>query len=468
MDSLSHPNYTQLINLLRESRKRSGTSQKSLAERLGIHQSIIAKTETRERRLDIVELFSWFAALDCDPCRALIESGFVSRDHLHAMSFHLNKESGSLDTISEFIRQIPYPVYLVDPTTATINFANPPAHEFYGYPEEGLAGVPLAAISLQAEQELHLVNSQRSQAEASLFRHRTADGIVRIVSLHTILIDGATHPPLIGYMARDISGEIQFEHEALSQKTLVRNLLNNVPYAIFIKDLHGRYIALNDVFAEVIGLPVNQILRAGDIDLFGTATALMQQENDSQVVETRKAVYGTLHVNRNDCGELLIEIYKVPLFNEKKQVIGIMGSFYPEALSGADLSKLHFSPRFREIFKSLPVPVCISRLENGAILETNDAFLALTALTHSEVNGRNSIDLGLISAEFRAMIIERLRQQTSVVIPWDVSLKTGNHFKGHLSFQKISYDYRDFLLVAVIPDWCANLESEPEPEPEFN
>lgn len=58
MDSLSHPNYTQLINLLRESRKRSGTSQKSLAERLGIHQSIIAKTETRERRLDIVELFS--------------------------------------------------------------------------------------------------------------------------------------------------------------------------------------------------------------------------------------------------------------------------------------------------------------------------------------------------------------------------------------------------------------------------
>jgi transcriptional regulator with XRE-family HTH domain len=44
-------------------RKGAGLTQAQLAERLGVHQSFIVKCELGERRLDIVELRAFCAAL---------------------------------------------------------------------------------------------------------------------------------------------------------------------------------------------------------------------------------------------------------------------------------------------------------------------------------------------------------------------------------------------------------------------
>ncbi|WP_268952739.1 helix-turn-helix domain-containing protein [Ruegeria haliotis] len=48
-----------MIAGLRESRLQAGLTQAALAERLGTVQSFVAKTETGERRMDVVEFARW-------------------------------------------------------------------------------------------------------------------------------------------------------------------------------------------------------------------------------------------------------------------------------------------------------------------------------------------------------------------------------------------------------------------------
>jgi transcriptional regulator with XRE-family HTH domain len=52
-----------LLELLRSARERSGVTQLQLAERTGLRQSDISKSERGVRRLDVLELHGWLSAL---------------------------------------------------------------------------------------------------------------------------------------------------------------------------------------------------------------------------------------------------------------------------------------------------------------------------------------------------------------------------------------------------------------------
>jgi transcriptional regulator with XRE-family HTH domain len=61
--ALSDPRYVHLIARLRRARETESLSQAQLSLRLGKPQSFVAKYETGERRLDIIEVLSICAAL---------------------------------------------------------------------------------------------------------------------------------------------------------------------------------------------------------------------------------------------------------------------------------------------------------------------------------------------------------------------------------------------------------------------
>ena len=64
MPSIHEPIYIEFITRLRNARKSIGVTQAKLAERLGELQSYVAKVETCERRIDIIESARWCIALD--------------------------------------------------------------------------------------------------------------------------------------------------------------------------------------------------------------------------------------------------------------------------------------------------------------------------------------------------------------------------------------------------------------------
>ena len=59
--------YQSFVAALVEARHRANLSQRELALRLDVDPSIIAKYETRVRRIDVVELLKILEALEVDP-----------------------------------------------------------------------------------------------------------------------------------------------------------------------------------------------------------------------------------------------------------------------------------------------------------------------------------------------------------------------------------------------------------------
>lgn len=62
------PEYLRFCRLLKEAREEVGITQVVLAKRLRKYQSYVAKYESGERRLDVIEFLLITAALATDPC----------------------------------------------------------------------------------------------------------------------------------------------------------------------------------------------------------------------------------------------------------------------------------------------------------------------------------------------------------------------------------------------------------------
>ncbi|CDZ85482.1 helix-turn-helix transcriptional regulator [Citrobacter koseri] len=71
MASVYSDEYQRVINALKKARKERGITQAQLAEALGKPQSFIAKVESGERRLDVVEFVHLARLVGVEPVRIL-------------------------------------------------------------------------------------------------------------------------------------------------------------------------------------------------------------------------------------------------------------------------------------------------------------------------------------------------------------------------------------------------------------
>jgi transcriptional regulator with XRE-family HTH domain len=65
--SIHTEQYRLFIQLLRESREKSGLTQQNVADSLGMPQSFVAKYERSERRLDVIEFLEVCEILEIRP-----------------------------------------------------------------------------------------------------------------------------------------------------------------------------------------------------------------------------------------------------------------------------------------------------------------------------------------------------------------------------------------------------------------
>ena len=71
LKSLRTPQHQELLRLLISARERANITQQTLADRLGRHQSFVAKYEGGERRLEVIEFVQICRAIGIGPERIL-------------------------------------------------------------------------------------------------------------------------------------------------------------------------------------------------------------------------------------------------------------------------------------------------------------------------------------------------------------------------------------------------------------
>jgi transcriptional regulator with XRE-family HTH domain len=70
--SLGSARHRALVDLLIAKREAAGLTQADLATKLGEYQSFVARLESGQRRVDVVEFFELSEALGFDPVKAIL------------------------------------------------------------------------------------------------------------------------------------------------------------------------------------------------------------------------------------------------------------------------------------------------------------------------------------------------------------------------------------------------------------
>jgi diguanylate cyclase (GGDEF)-like protein/PAS domain S-box-containing protein len=123
-----------------------------------------------------------------------------------------------------------------------------------------------------------------------------------------------------------------------------------------------------------------------------------------------------------------VEVQPMGMTNVVQLSSAAAGRGRPGPLSGS-------ARRLLEIVRRNPLPISVSGVDDGRIVEINEAWLKLFGFSRSEVVGRTSYELGLwVEPEKRAELAELIREEESLRdIPVHMRKKSGQAMELHLS-----------------------------------
>jgi PAS domain S-box-containing protein len=162
----------------------------------------------------------------------------------------------------------PTPMLLVDRETLRVVTANDAALQFYGYSRADF--VNLDFVEIQPEQYSNELTEtmgrpRETQVIASLKIHRTATGEARTVRVNSRVIEHRDRPTIL-VAVFDVTDELRMEEEVRRSREFLRDVLDHIPTAVFVKDMNdqGRYILCNKAAEAVYGRASADVVGATD------------------------------------------------------------------------------------------------------------------------------------------------------------------------------------------------------------
>ena len=101
-------------------------------------------------------------------------------------------------------------------------------------------------------------------------------------------------------------------------------ILNNIPFMAWLKDIDGKYIAVNNYLCQAFNLKPEEIVGKTDFDINPRDLAEEYRKDDMEVMNTALQKSIEEHIVTKD-GRGWAETYKSPIYNSKGSIIGTTG-----------------------------------------------------------------------------------------------------------------------------------------------
>jgi PAS domain S-box-containing protein len=134
-------------------------------------------------------------------------------------------------------------------------------------------------------------------------------------------IDGSNLAILI---ATDVTDHLAAKEAEERHYSLLKTVTNGLPYLIFIKDLEGRFVFVNETTANIHGITPADVVGKTDFDLLPEDFAVRALEYDRQVYESSETLTYETKLPET-FGNSRYMVTKSPWVNSAGQVIGILG-----------------------------------------------------------------------------------------------------------------------------------------------
>ena len=129
----------------------------------------------------------------------------------------------------------------------------------------------------------------------------------------------------VGVVYRDITARVAAERAFVQSKTRQKAILDNISDIVWLKDLEGRHIDVNEAFCRFMNKTQDEIIGKTDLEIFSEDLARKYYLDDQEVIRSRNRKLIEEEAIRSDGEKMWIETVKTPIFDESGNVIGTTG-----------------------------------------------------------------------------------------------------------------------------------------------
>ncbi len=165
-----------------------------------------------------------------------------------------------------------------------------------------------------------LINFQESLNLIKIKEHN----IDNTIEPKMIEIDGTVSVTDSGYLVQiqDITKSKNAAETFNKSQKLLHDIINGFPSIIFVKDVDGRFLIINNKLEELLGLKSEELKGKTDYDFFSNEIAEYYRANDQKVLEDGKAIYFEEEADLID-GHHTFIANKFPIFDINGKPYGV-------------------------------------------------------------------------------------------------------------------------------------------------
>lgn len=177
------------------------------------------------------------------------------------------------------------------------------------------------------------------------------------------------------------------ELRADEEHNLLRTLIDNIPDMVFVKDTQHRFLLNNLAHARTLGAPgPGDMLGKSDLDYFPPHLSTRMRAEERQVVETAAPIIDAeQHLVFSDGSSRVISVSKVPFYDTRRRVIGIVGIAH-------DITRRKQAEEERDRYFTLSADMmCVAGFD-GYFKQVNPAFETTLGYTPLELTSQPWLD----------------------------------------------------------------------------
>ena len=155
--------------------------------------------------------------------------------------------------------------------------------------------------------------------------HVRANGSNVFYSLRTTLVRDSSGTPIamVG-VGTDITHQLALEQELRQNGVFMRAMLDNFPFKVWLKDLDGRYLMVNEVLARLHGWPSAQSLLGKTVsDITDAESSALANVHEQSIISSGRS-FMSEHQFTNQGQPIWVETYKSPVVVDGK-IVGTVG-----------------------------------------------------------------------------------------------------------------------------------------------
>ncbi|MFO1320170.1 MAG: PAS domain-containing protein [Burkholderiales bacterium] len=324
----------------------------------------------------------------------------------------LREAEAGRDFLDSLVNALPNPLFVKDRehrlvlvNDEFVQWAGQAREALIGHVDDKIVAEGRAAESWK-EDELAFANRGEHLTEiVSRLPHARARNILQCKTVVT-LGDGKQY--LVGTTI-PIDDLVAARERAEASERFLDAILDAVPQPLFVKDRDHRWVRMNRAFADVVGLPREQLLGRKDAEVMREDLAEIAYREDDNVIKTGEAMVKEVQARTAQGVGRWVQSSKARAVMEDgtPYIVGVVSDIQPLK---DERHRAEESERFlAQVLDALPIPI-VAKDEQSRWVLANATYLQQCGLTREAALGRTDVELfgeaegGRIEAQDRAVL----------------------------------------------------------------